>query len=218
MAFLEDPRFPENISYGSQGGPRYNTIVTAVNSGYEYSNINWDQARHQYDASMGIRTMSELYDLIQFFHIARGKGHYFRYKDWGDYKSCPVDDTPTKDDQLFGVGDNSTTEFQLVKTYDLGGTITNQRTISKPVGVDENDTTILIALNTVLQTEGSGSDYTIDYSTGIVTFNSAPGSSVNITWGGEFDVPCRFDTDELALNLDFYLHGSTSVPIKEVRV
>lgn len=211
MAFIESPRFPDNISYGSKGGPKFNTVITTVNSGFEYNNINWDQARHSYDVAMGVRTLAELSDLVSFFQITRGKGHYFRYKDWADYKSCALDATPVNSDQVFGIGDGVTLSFQLIKTYDLSGGVINQRDIKKPV-----NGTILIAVSGGAQVETT--DYTIDYTTGIVTFVSAPASSASITWGGEFDVPCRFDTDELQLSMDFYGHGSTGVPVIEVRV
>lgn len=225
MAFIETPRFPDSISYGSKGGPKFNTIITTVNSGYEYNNINWDQARHSYDVAMGVRSLSELSQLVSFFQITRGKGHYFRYKDWADYKSCDIDDTVDDEDQVFGIGDAVSTEFQLIKTYDLNGGVVNQRDIKKPVYQ-----TIVIAINGTPQIEDTytgtfpnlvsttNNNYWIDYTTGIVTFNSAPASSASITWGGEFDVPCRFDTDELQLSMDFYGYGSTGVPVIEVRV
>lgn len=211
MSFIESPRFPDNISYGSSGGPKFNTVVTLVNSGFEYNNINWDQARHYYDVSMGVRTLEELSDLVSFFHITRGKGHQFRYKDWADYKSCDLDASPAATDQVFGTGDGGTTAFQLIKTYDLSGGVVNQREIKKPI-----DGTVLIALNGVTQIETT--HYTVDYTTGIVTFVTAPSASVSVTWGGEFDVPCRFDTDELQLSMEFYGHGGLSVPVVEVRV
>ena len=211
MSFIETPRFPDNISYGSKGGPKYNTVVTTVNSGFEYNNINWDTARHVYDVAMGVRSLEELSNLVSFFHITRGKGHYFRYKDWADYKSCDLSDTITTTDQIFGVGDGSEIAFQLIKTYDLGGGVINQRDIKKPV-----NGTILIAINGSTQIETT--NYTIDYTTGIVTFVSAPAEAASLTWGGEFDVPCRFDTDELQLSMDFYGYGSVGVPVKEVRV
>lgn len=211
MTFIETPRFPDNISYGSSGGPRYNTTVTVVKSGYEYSNINWEQGRHEYDVSLGVRDNSELSDLVKFFHIVRGKGHYFRFKDWQDYKSCDIEATITSTDQIFGIGDGVTTEFQLIKTYDLGGGVINQRDITKPI-----NGTVLIANNSVLQTEVT--DYSIDYTTGIITYITAPLDTVSLTWGGEFDVPCRFDVDQLQLSLDFYGYGSSGVPVVEVRV
>lgn len=222
MAFLETARFPTNISFGSTGGPRYNTTITVVSSGHEYNNINWEHARHIYDVSTGIRSQSELSDLIKFFHIVRGKGHRFRYKDWSDYKSCDQEDSVTMLDQLIGYGDDITTTYQLLKTYDLSYGLINERIINKPV-----KTTILISVNGILKVEdtytdgisNNDNDYWIDYSSGLVTFNAPPAVDLEIRWGGEFDVPCRFDTDELNISLDYDSFSSIpSIPIVEVRV
>lgn len=214
MSFLQD-RFPTNISYGSSGGPEFKTTITVVDTGFEYANINWEQARHRYDAAMGVRSQAELSELLKFFHITRGMGHHFRYKDWNDYKSCDVEATPTDIDQLFGVGDDSTVLFQLAKVYTLGGVITNTRTITRPVGTGLGDTTILISIDSVTQIEDT--DYTIDYDTGIVTFTTAPANAEVLKWGGEYDVPCRFDTDTLQISLEFYGYGSSGVPIVEIK-
>lgn len=221
MAFIESPRFPDNISYGSKGGPKFNTVITTVNSGFEFNNINWDQARHSYDVAMGVRDLQELSQLVSFFQIVRGRGHYFRYKDWFDYKSCALDELISSSDQTFGIGDGVTTEFYLLKTYDLSGGIINERFITKPV-----NGTILIEVNAILLTEdtytngisNNDNDYWIDYTSGKVTFNVAPADTTSIKWGGEFDVPCRFDVDQLELSMDFYGHGSTGIPVIEVRV
>ena len=43
-------------------------------------------------------------------------------------------------------------------------------------------------------------------------------SSETLEWTGEFDVPARFDTDEMSIVWDDYEMLSTSVPIVEVRV
>lgn len=221
MAFLETPRFPDDIAYGSKGGPTYKTSVIVQASGYEKRNIAWAQARHQYDVSYGIRNQTQLDALLKFFHSVRGRAHSFRFKDFSDFHTgtpaghgpsgTPVT-APTKDDYSIGTGNGSQTQFQLIKLY-VTGALTATRDIRKPI-----NGTVLIALDGVLQTEGGGNDYTIDYSTGIVTFNSPPAGSVDVTWGGQFDVPCRFDTDELTTVLDYYLHGSIQVPLVEDRV
>lgn len=39
-----------------------------------------------------------------------------------------------------------------------------------------------------------------------------------LTWSGEFDVPVRFDTDEISATYDTYDNLSASVPIIEIRV
>lgn len=211
MAFIESPRFPEDISFGTQGGPGYNTSIVVTSSGFEFANIRWQNARNTYNVAMGVRDQAEVEELIAFFHIAQGKGNPFRFKDWNDYKTSAYNNSPANTDQNFGTGDDSTVDFQLIKTYDLGGADDNYKDIKKPI-----DGTVLIAIDGSPQTETT--HYTIDYTTGIVTFVAAPAGAEILTWGGEFDVPVRFDTDELLLQYEFYEHGSLSVPVVEVKV
>jgi uncharacterized protein (TIGR02217 family) len=42
-----------------------------------------------------------------------------------------------------------------------------------------------------------GADYTIDMTTGMLTFaiGHAPAVGTTVTWTGVFDVPCEFDDD-----------------------
>ena len=83
------------------------------------------------------------------------------------------------------------------------------RTITKPVAG-----TVALALNGVAQMTG----WTVNTTTGVVTFTAAPAPGVAITAGFEFDVPVRFDTDTLDVTLDFERLGSiTSIPLIEVR-
>jgi len=68
------------------------------------------------------------------------------------------------------------------------------RTITKPVhgGVPPGTSdTVVIYLDGVQQ----GSGWSVDATTGIVTFSSAPAAGKRITADFEFDVPVRFDTD-----------------------
>lgn len=216
MSFIENPRFPEKISFGSSGGPSFNTDVITVNSGYETRNINWTQARHEYDAAFGVTSEPRLSELITFFQAMMGKGHEFRYKDFSDYLSCDLNSTPASSDQLIGTGDSTdgndgTSTFQLIKNYTAG--LVTTRNINKPV-----TGTVLVEVNSVLQIETT--HYTIDYTTGIITFTTGnnPLAGFDVRAGYEFDVPCRFDTDQLNITLDAYSVGSTSVPIIEVRI
>ncbi len=216
MSFIETPRFPDDISYGSTGGPGFNTDVIIVNSGYETRNQNWIQSRSNYDASFGIRTEPQLSNLVTFFQSMAGKVHGFRYKDWGDFKSCNLSSDPAQTDQLIGEGDDSNKTFQIVKNYTTG-TLTRVRDITKPISG-----TVLVEVNDILLTETS--DYTIDYTTGIITFIYAPlldrgdGNPEEVKCGYEYDVPCRFDTDNLNANFEAYSIASLSIPIIEVRI
>lgn len=221
MAFLDTPRFPDDISYGSKGGPMYKTSLLTMVSGREKRNISWSQARHSYDVAYGIKNQTQLDTLLTYFHSMRGRAHSFRFKDFADFHTA----TPsgygsagapavavTKDDQVFGTGDGAETAFQLIKTYTTGA-LSSARDITKPIVG-----TVLVAVDGILQTEGGGNDYTLDYTTGIVTFNSPPANTLSITWGGQFDVPCRFDVDMLETVIDSYQIGNVNVPIIEIRV
>jgi len=199
-------RFPVNISYGSSGGPQFQTAVIDMRSGEEKRNINWSYPRHAYDAAVGVRAQSDIEDLIAFFFVVQGRAHSFRWKDWADYKSCKTGSTVAATDQSLGDGDGSETEFQLTKTYTFGA-YEFSRNIELPVSG-----TVVAALDGV-ETEA----FSVDTSTGIITFDSAPGNGVAITVGYEFDVHCRMDTDELVTSLDEYQVGSASVPVIELK-
>ena len=57
----------------------------------------------------------------------------------------------------------------------------------------------------------------VDPATGTVTFDAAPLGAV--TAGYEFDVPARFDSDTLQVNLASFAAGEVpSIPIVEVRL
>ena len=60
--------------------------------------------------------------------------------------------------------------------------------------------------------------WTVNTSTGVLTFVAPPAPGSAITAGFEFDVPVRFNTDTLDVTLDFERLGSiTSIPLIEVR-
>lgn len=211
MSFLEIPRFPDDISYGSKGGPLFNTTIVEVDSGHEQANINWLYPKSDYDVAFGIRRRTQLYDLVKFFRAVKGRGHRFRYKDWSDFKSHhgdQIDQAVSDTDQQIGIGDASTKSFQLIKEY-TEGVLTGTRLIKKPVSG-----TVVIAFDGVSQPSG----WTVDTTTGIITFTVAPGNGVVISAGFEFDVPVRFTDDKIETNYDFYHGGSASVQLMEVRV
>jgi hypothetical protein len=66
MAF-HDILFPDDISYGSKGGPGFNTTVLELSSGAEKRNINWQRSRAKYDVSPGIKSRAQMDVLTAFF-------------------------------------------------------------------------------------------------------------------------------------------------------
>ncbi len=207
MAFAE-VRFPDNISRRARGGPERRTQIVELASGDEERNASWANSRRRYDAAYGVRRADDLAAVIAFFEARNGRLYGFRWKDWGDYKSCLPSATPADTDQAIGTGDGTTVAFQLVKAY-VSGSQTWTRTITKPVAG-----TVVVALGGT----GQASGWSVDTTTGIITFTTAPGSGVAVTAGFEFDVPVRFDTDQLDVTMDIERTGSiTSIPLIEVR-
>jgi uncharacterized protein (TIGR02217 family) len=59
--------------------------------------------------------------------------------------------------------------------------------------------------------------WSVDATTGMVTFDAAPADGAAVTAGFLFDTPVRFDTDTLSVNLAGFAAGEmTSIPLVEV--
>lgn len=211
MSF-HDIRFPVAISLGASGGPERRTEIVTLGSGFEERNSRWADSRRTYNAGYGVKDVDDLHEVIGFFEERRGRLHAFRWKDWSDFKSCAPQQPVTPLDQPIGTGDGAEDGFQLAKLY--GGSIAPYtRTIKKPVAG-----TVRVAVAGVEKAAGT---FTVDHQTGIVTFASGhiPGVGQAVTAGFEFDVPVRFDTDTLTVNLDSFRHGSIpNIPLVEVRL
>lgn len=212
MSF-HDVRFPTAISRNAQGGPERRTDVVVLGSGYEERNSRWADSRRSYNAGYGVKSLDDLHQIIAFFEERRGRLHAFRWRDPLDWKSCAPNATPSALDQVIGTGNGTTETFQLRKTY--GSAFAPwARDIQKPVA----DTVRVAVAGTEL---AAGTDFAIDTATGIVTFlaGHVPADGQSITAGFEFDVPVRFDTDKLEINLSGFTSGAIpNIPIVEVRL
>ncbi len=204
-------RFPPSLSFGSVGGPERRTEVVTLANGYEERNTPWAHSRRRYDAGVSMRSLDDIDTLIAFFEARQGQLYGFRWKDWADYKSCPPSADPVRSDQLLGWGDGTTTEFQLIKTYQ-SGTFSYARPIQKPVA---GSVKIGLQGDALVETV----HYEVDLTSGIVQFLTAPAEGADITAGFEFDVPVRFDTDRVQTSVASFQAGDMpSVPVVEVRV
>lgn len=210
MPAFHEVRFPPSISYGAVGGPTFRTTIFTRNSGFEDRNVEWTYARAEYDVAHAIKTQAELDEVRAFFFARRGRAYGFRFKDWTDYKSCVAIGTPTNMDQVLGTGNGTLTQFQLAKTYD--DTINPYiRPIRKPVSGS-----VVVSLNGVAQ--DLGSDFTLSTSTGIITFTVPVPNGVIVRAGYQFDVPVRFNTDQMMSTLEeFNVNTWGQIPLVEVR-
>lgn len=219
MAFHE-VQFPTGIAYGATGGPAFRTSIIQMDSGAEERVARWEQPLYRYDVSKGIKDLSDIQAVLEFFIARQGATAGFRFKDWTDYSSDPTHDqagsTPDDEDVEIGTGDGATTDFQLIKKY-TSGAVTRTRNITKPVSG-----TVVVAVDGVAQTEST--DFTVNTTTGVVTFDagSIPTAGQSITAGYDFDVPVRFgqavDEDGLRARIDAFNAASIgAIELVEIR-
>ena len=208
---FHEVRFPASLSFGSVGGPERRTEVVTLANGFEERNTPWAHSRRRYDAGLGMRSLDDVETLIAFFEARMGQMYGFRWKDWADFKSGPASGTPSFLDQTIAKGNGVLATFPLVKTY-RSGDFSYARPIAKPVSG-----TVRVGLGRDEMQEGV--DYEVDLNTGLVTFQHPPEENEEITAGFEFDVPVRFDTDQIQTSVASFQAGTVpNVPIIEVRV
>jgi uncharacterized protein (TIGR02217 family) len=210
-AFIETPRFPDDLAIWARGGTGWSTQVTTVKSGLDQRNSLWTYPKAQFNLASVLRVpainpQGALYG-IQIIRdwIVSMRGQYcgFRFKDFTDYQ----DETRGT---FTAVPNSSTTVFQMAKSYTMGAQSV-LRQIRKPLatGIAVYDNASLLVNPT---------NYTYDSTTGLVTFVVAPTTGHTITWTGQFDIPVRFATDliEWALAPDG-LYDIASIPLIEDR-
>ncbi|HBG98030.1 MAG: DUF2460 domain-containing protein [Rhodobacteraceae bacterium] len=210
MSFHEI-QFPPRLSFGSSGGPERRTEIVTLANGFEERNSPWADARRRYDAGVGLRSLDDIETLVGFFEARRGQLYGFRWKDWSDFKSCKPSAEPGFRDQRIGTGDGATRAYPLLKRY-RSGAQDYTRPITKPVAG-----TVRAGIGGDAVTEGT--HFTVDTTTGIVTFEMAPPEGAEVTAGFDFDVPVRFDTDRIQTSVANFAAGEVpSVPVVEIRV
>ena len=212
MSSFHEILFPLDIALKSAGGPERRTDVVVLGSGREERNARWAHSRRRYDAGYGVKTFDALSQAVAFFEERRGRLYGFRWRDRLDHGSAASGAAVAATDQTIGVGDGATATFQLVKTY--GGVYAPyQRAIVKPV-----TGSVLVAVDGVAAVEGTA--FTLDATTGLVTFLAGhiPASGSTVTAGFLFDVPVRFDTDYLEVDLSAFAAGAIpKIPLIEIR-
>jgi uncharacterized protein (TIGR02217 family) len=210
MSDFHEVRFPLDVSLNGRGGPERRTEIVTLGSNRESRNARWAHSRRRYEAGYGVKTLAQLAEVIAFFEERRGRLYGFRWRDRADFASCAPGATIGPGDQQIGSGDGVQRVFQLTKTY--GGVFAPYiRSISKPVAGS-----VRIAVNGV---ERTGSQFSVDGTTGLVTFGAAPPSGATVTAGFHFDVPVRFDTDYLEIDMQAFEAGAIpKIPILEVSI
>lgn len=211
ISAFEEVAFPLRIALGASGGPVRQTELVTLGSGYEQRNARWAFSRRRFDAGIGVRSIGDLHEVVSFFEARSGRLVGFRFRDPLVNKSCTPNSQISPDDQLIGEGDGTNTRFQLV-IASSNEQVNPPRIIAKPVSE-----TVRIAVDGVELVEGAG--FVVDTTVGVVEFQpgNIPQSGETVTAGFEFDIPVRFDTDEITVNLRAFEAGEIpSIPIIEI--
>ncbi len=161
----------------------WSTTVVVMGGGAEQRNVNWTDARRQFDASTADTLTLTNFKLIeQHFNGRKARGRAFPLLDRSGFQASV---------QAFGTGDGLTTAFQLV-IADGDSANAYTREIYLPIAA-----TYTIFDNASPVTEGAGAGkFQLSLSTGIVTFGTAPIAGHSLTWTGQYYVPARYDLDE----------------------
>ncbi|WP_293853192.1 DUF2460 domain-containing protein [uncultured Alsobacter sp.] len=202
--------FPVDIALRARGGPRRRTDVVVTGSGREERNARWAHSRRHYEAGYGVKTLAALAEVVAFFEERRGRLYGFRWRDRLDDRSCRLGTLPTPFDQPIGTGDGTTLSFQIAKTYGWAFA-PYVRPIRKPAA---GSVTVAVGGQPV-----SAADLSIDAASGLVTFRAgrAPAPGAAVTAGFLFDVPVRFDTDDLAVDFAAFEAGEIpQIPLIEI--
>lgn len=202
MIGFHDVRFPEDVSWGSRGGPQFKTQVFISHHGYEKRNIDWQQPMMAFDVAYGIRTDVQMMKVINFFNARQGRAYGFRYKNWGAYKMSGQ----------IAVGDGTNKRLPIHRVYTQGGA-----TFKKRLWKIVKGSVTEVLLGGVSKTEGV--DFNIDYNSGEIVFNTAPGNGVSINVTNlEYDEPVRFDVDSVQSVIDAYNNNNLkNLPLVGVR-
>ncbi|MEE4201061.1 DUF2460 domain-containing protein [Erythrobacter sp.] len=206
MNAFDDVLYPFALGRNTSVAPEFSTSISVTASGHERRNSLWADARVHFDVGPGIRSETELSQLIAFFRARRGPARGFRISDPFDHSTNAMTDAPTMIDQPIGVGDGLTTDYQLIKSYGPGPEA-QQRIITRPRGE-----TVLVSVD-----GAATSDWTLSEN-GTLSFASAPPAGADIRAGFLFDVPVRFAEDRIDISVvNFEAGEAPSVPLIELR-
>ena len=206
MPHFHNVRFPARLAFGARGGPRRQVTITSLSNGQEVRNASHLFSRRIFEAGTSLKSVQDVYEILNFFEARQGPLYSFRFRDALDYKSSALALGCTALDQNIGIGDGENASFQLRKHYsdEAGSTV---RHITKPI-----TGSVLLAVDGEVV-----NNFVVDDQTGLVELPSPPANGSVVTAGFEFDVPVRFDTPQIDISLDAFGAGEVpSIPLIEV--
>ena len=198
---IDNTRLPTDVERGVRGGPMFSTTVTMTDGGNTDTNQNWTYPLYKGNIGYGIQSKTLMDTVVAFFWARRGRQYGFLFKDWSDY---------TFTGSNLGTGDGVNQDFQCVKVY-ADSVRPFTRILKYPI-----ESTMTVYKDGVAVPEA---DWSL-LSTGEIRFTlgATPLAGVVITASGEFNIACRFLSDDLEIEMAVFNAGSVpSIPIMEIR-
>lgn len=201
------------LSYGARSGPEFSTALVSVDNGGESANQRWSNALFKFLIPEAIRDMQTAFEVRDHFMVMRGMGQTFPFRDPMDFASVDPDNPGTEPtisatDQVIATGNGTKTSFQLVKRYQAGSTSVTRNIIHPVVS------SVVVAKNGTPAASG----WSVSRTTGVLTFDTAPGNGVVITAGYYFDVEVRYNHDDfMAISASYQAGGFDNLELVQVR-
>jgi uncharacterized protein (TIGR02217 family) len=192
--------------YGWTGGPVFNTRIVRMANGRERRNADQDQPQHVFSVPFNNIGQTQYAPIKQMHLNRRGQWGCFLFRD-------RLDDVA--DDEFFAVAETGQTVFQLAKWSIQDGV--GYRNTVHAIYAPEPDgeavaSDVSITVNGVADT-----GFTVDYDSGVVTFDSGLTEGDVLNWSGAFSRWVRFARDDLPFSIDnrsgdeFVVNGSVDL-------
>lgn len=162
-------------------------------NGLPHHNAVWSRPIGRFDIGSGMQSLSwvdagevlsAIDNIITMHFVTRGGRDGFLFRDPADFYA---------EDEVIGTGDGSTTTFQLTKTYtNAGGSYV--RTVKRPIAG-----TLTVSVNGVVVGESGG--WSLNTTTGVLTFDTAPGNGLAVEATFQFLKAVAFERDDLGVEV-----------------
>lgn len=212
MIPFDETTFPESLIAGATaGGPEFPITVILKRNGVEFRIANTQNQHHAFEAAPVVRSELAFEQLVSFVVARNGSARGFRFRDWADYSTASDDVSDPSSGSTSGVVLFEDGQYRLYKRYNDGNGYSYDRRISKPR-----------ASGFILKSSGSvvASGYTLDASTGIITFSG--GTPPSLSWCGYFDVPVHFASSSaeevIGISYDDFRTSGVSISLEEMQI
>lgn len=188
-------RFPEDISYGAEISPSFNTEKIRTINGVVKRNRLWSTPLYRFECAHKVKTQEQLEKLIEFFYDVGGGAYSFRFKNWADYSISKQNSELQR------------TTLSTLKVYKKYSTFS--RRITKIV-----DGTFKLYADDILVNGG----YSVDIDTGIITLANPEDyiQTVIFTCETEYDFWVMFERDDFPHTIDnFNMYSVNQISLIE---